>query len=107
MSATISSFSYHIPTAIEFGWGSLARLPALVKGLGGTRVFVVGDPGVARAGLVDRVVETLSGAGLRAVAFTDVESDPDVRSVDQGVRLAKSDTCDAVVGVGGQCPRYR
>jgi alcohol dehydrogenase len=101
MTATISSFSYHIPTAIEFGWGSLARLPALVKGLGGTRVLVVGDPGVAKAGLVDRVVETLSSAGLRAVAFTDVESDPDVRSVDRGVHLAKSDNCDAVVGVGG------
>ena len=101
MTATISSFSYHIPTAIEFGWGSLARLPSLVKGLGGTRVFLVGDPGVAKAGLVDRVISTLSDAGVPAVAFTDVESDPDVRSVDKGVQVAKSEGCDAVVGIGG------
>ena len=49
MTYTIPSFSYHIPTAIEFGWGSLARLPSIVKGLGGTRAFVVGDPGVVKA----------------------------------------------------------
>ncbi|MGI4945016.1 MAG: iron-containing alcohol dehydrogenase [Janthinobacterium lividum] len=94
-------FSFHIPTAIEFGWGALARLPGIVAGMGGSRVIVVGDPGVAKAGLVDRVVATLTGAGLHATPFTDVQSDPDVRSVERGTLLAKQAECDAVVGIGG------
>jgi len=101
MIPTIPSFSYHIPSAIEFGWGSLARLPVLVRGLGGTRALVVGDPGVAKAGIVERVMGMLTTAGISATAFTDVESDPDVSSVDGGVQLAKSKECDVVVGVGG------
>ena len=31
MTSSITSFSYHNPTAIEFGWGALARLPELVN----------------------------------------------------------------------------
>ncbi len=101
MTHTIPSFSYHIPTAIEFGWGSLAKLSTIVNGVGGTRAIVVGDPGVVKAGLVERVVGTLAAAGIPAVTFSDVESDPEVRSVDNGVQLAKAEGCDVVIGVGG------
>jgi len=101
MYGPIPTFSYHIPTAIEFGWGALAKLPALARDLGGSRALVVGDPGVARAGLVERVAATLSAAGIPAASFTDVESDPAVQSVEAGTRLAKSENCDVVVGVGG------
>ena len=73
MTSSITSFSYHNPTAIEFGWGALARLPELVKSVGGRRVLVVGDPGVAKAGLVERVVSALGGA-FPVTIFTDVES---------------------------------
>lgn len=101
MTYTIPSFSYHIPTAIEFGWGSLTRLPSIVKGLGGTRAFVVGDPGVVKAGVVERVIGTLVSAGIPSIPFSDIESDPDVSSVDNGVQLAKAEVCDVVIGVGG------
>jgi len=95
------SFSYHSPTALEFGWGSLAKLPGIVRELGGGTVLVVGDPGVARAGLVDRVVSTLAAADIPAWTFTDVESDPAVDSVEAGTLLGKRNGCDAVVGIGG------
>lgn len=100
MSNSIPSFSYHNPTAIEFGWGSLARLPELVKSVGGKRALVVGDPGVVKAGIVDRVVSALGGA-VPVTIFTDIESDPDASSVDAGVQLAKAKECDVIIGVGG------
>ena len=100
MTSTIAPFSYHNPTAIEFGWGALARLPELVRSVGGRRALVVGDPGVAKAGLVDRVVAAL-GSTVPVTTFTDVESDPDARSVDAGVQLARSKDCDFIIGVGG------
>ena len=100
MTSTIQSFSYHNPTAIEFGWGSLARLPELVKSVGGKRALVVGDPGVVKAGLVDRVVNALGGS-VPVTTFTDIESDPDAKSVDAGVELAKARECDVIIGVGG------
>lgn len=74
MTSNLTSFSYHNPTAIEFGWGSLARLPELVNSVGGRRALVVGDPGVVKAGLVDRVLAALGGS-VPVTTFTDVESD--------------------------------
>lgn len=100
MTANLNSFSYHNPTAIEFGWGALSRLPDIVKSVGGRRALVVGDPGVVKAGLVDRVVAALGGS-LSVTTFTDIESDPDARSVDAGVQLAKSKECDVIIGIGG------
>jgi len=41
------------------------------------------------------------GAALPVVVFTDVESDPDARSVDAGVELAKARGCDVIIGIGG------
>jgi len=98
MSACIAPFSFHNPTAIEFGMGALARLPELVKNLGGKRALVVGDPGVHKAGLVDRVIAAL-GDDIPVITFTEVESDPDARSVDAGVKLAKPWNCDVIIGL--------
>jgi alcohol dehydrogenase len=100
MTSNLTSFSYHNPTAIEFGWGALARLPELVNSVGGRRALVVGDPGVVKAGLVDRVLAALSGS-VPVTTFTDVESDPDARSVDAGVQLARAKECDVIIGIGG------
>ena len=95
------AFSYHIPTQIEFGNGAIARLPEFVKALGGSRVLVVGDPGVLRAGLIDRVQAILTGASIFNAVFADVESDPATRSVDEGTVHGKANGCDLVVGIGG------
>lgn len=97
----MKSFSYHIPTQIEFGNGAIARLPEFVRDLGGSRVLIVGDPGVQRAGLIDRVQSVLSGASIASAVFADVESDPATRSVDDGTVKGKAEGCDLVVGIGG------
>ncbi|REG35211.1 iron-containing alcohol dehydrogenase (plasmid) [Paracoccus versutus] len=95
------AFSYHIPTQIEFGNGAIARLPEFVKALGGSRVLVVGDPGVQRVGLIDRVQAILTGASIFNAVYADVESDPATRSVDEGTVHGKVNGCDLVVGIGG------
>jgi len=96
-----ASFSFHVPTTIEYGPGNLAKLPGFVRQLGGKRVLVVGDPGVKAAGIVERVLSTLNAADIDAVAFTEVESDPAVQSVTDGIAMARDKSCDLIVGVGG------
>lgn len=96
-----ASFSFFVPTAIEYGCGNLAKLPGFVRQLGGKRVLVVGDPGVKAAGIVDRVLNTLKAADIEALAFTEIESDPAVHSVTQGIALAREQSCNLIVGVGG------
>lgn len=97
----MKSFAYHIPTQIEFGNGLIAKLPSYVRSLKASRAIVVGDPGVERAGLVEKVSSILKAGGIATVVFTDVESDPATRSVDEGVVLGKDHKADVVVGIGG------
>ncbi|MBA8862468.1 alcohol dehydrogenase [Ochrobactrum anthropi] len=97
----MKSFTYHIPTQIEFGNGLIAKLPNYVRSLKANRAIVVGDPGVERAGLVEKVSSVLKAGGIETVVFTDVESDPATRSVDEGVVLGKDHNADVVVGIGG------
>lgn len=97
----MKSFTYHIPTQIEFGNGLIAKLPSYVRSLKASRAIVVGDPGVERAGLVEKVSSILKADGIETVVFTDVESDPATRSVDEGVVLGKDHKADVVVGIGG------
>jgi alcohol dehydrogenase class IV len=94
-------FRYEIPTIIEFGNGSIKMLGDHVKALGGTKVLIVGDPGVVQAGVVNRLTEPLKMADIPYIIFSEIETDPDISSVEKGAELAKAEGCNLVVGVGG------
>lgn len=101
MEDTMKPFTYHVPTQIEFGNGIIAKLPEYVRSLKASRAIVVGDPGIERAGLVDKIKTILMSDGIDTISFTDVESDPATRSVDEGTALGKAHQADIVIGVGG------
>lgn len=95
------TFSYELPTKIEFGVGVSERVAERVAGCGGSRILLVVDPGVLDAGVADKIVDTLENASMPYVLFSDIEPEPEARSIVDGVELARSEGCDAVVGVGG------
>lgn len=95
------SFRYEIPTAIEFGNGSISTLSDHVKALNGTKALVVGDPGVVKAGVVDRITAPLDQMSLSYLVFSEIEADPAIESVVKGTMLAKEEGCDIIIGVGG------
>ena len=96
-----ASFNFICPTEIEYGAGSLAKLPQLVARFSARRVLVVGDPGLVKAGLIERVTHILTQASIAHEVFTDLKSDPEVRSVVEGTAFAKARGCDLVVAIGG------
>jgi alcohol dehydrogenase class IV len=98
---TLNQFRYEVPTAIEFGSGSIKTLATHVKQLKGTKVLLVSDPGVLHAGIISKVEEPLYLDKIPFATFTEVGMEATIESVDLGVKLAKSEGCDIVVGVGG------
>ncbi|MBK6334626.1 MAG: iron-containing alcohol dehydrogenase [Betaproteobacteria bacterium] len=84
------------------GPGSIERLPDLVDELGGRRVLIVSDQGVARAGLVDRPRQLLVAAGLAVTVLDDTPPEPEVKHVEMLFAAAKAaGGADVVVGIGG------
>lgn len=88
-------------TGVIFGPGCLDEIGAVAKNEGGSRVLVVTDPGIVRAGHVARAVASLRAAGLTVVVFDGVAENPTTRHVDAGVAIAKRDGIDFLVGLGG------
>ena len=94
----------------------LARVPEIVQGAGaletlgqtltgrvarGSAVLLVADPGLKASGFEDTASQSLAGAGLRVVAFDDIQSDPTMAQVDAAVALARAERVAAVVALGG------
>jgi alcohol dehydrogenase len=88
---------------ILYGRGRIVDLPSIVREAGGSRAFIVTDPGVARAGVADRVRAVLEDAGIHAHIHAEVEPNPGASSIMRGSRaLARFGTMrTVVVAVGG------
>jgi len=93
------SFIYYGPTRIVFGINSSRDIQAEIEALGCRRAVLVTDPGITKAGLLDRVVKSL-GPGCAGV-FSDVPQDTGIEVVNAGAAYARRCGADAVVSLGG------
>jgi choline dehydrogenase len=89
-----------VPTRLIHGPGAVTSLAAELEALGVARPMLVTDPGVAAAGLVERVLPQLDGA----VVFDDVRPNPDIELVDGGAAAYVEAGCDGLVALGGGSP---
>ena len=65
----LAAFDFDPRTRVVFGAGTAARLGELTRELGGSRVLVVTDDGIERAGHVAQVVSSLREVGLDVFVF--------------------------------------
>ncbi len=89
------------PGRVVFGAGVIDLIGDLVQELGGGRVLVVTDPGVAAAGHVHRASASLRRAGLEVAVFNGVEENPDERHVAAAAGAARAHQATFLVGLGG------
>jgi alcohol dehydrogenase class IV len=88
---------YFVVPKVVFGQDALSHLAELK----GQSAFIVTDKNIVSLGLVDKVKEQLSQAGIQATVFDEVEPDPSLQTVQKGVALMNSYGPDLVVAVGG------
>ena len=88
---------------VYFGVGEIARLPEVIGAAGGSRAFVVTDPGVRASGVVDRALAVLAAAGLETALFDEVEPNPAASTVEHGATALRDFGLErtVVVPVGG------
>jgi choline dehydrogenase len=93
--------SFVISTTIQHGPGAIATLPQVLQDLGLRRPLFVSDPGILRAGLVERVTRELNAAGQDYVLWVEVVANPPVALVDRGAQAYREEGCDGLIGLGG------
>lgn len=95
-------FSY--PTRVIWGAGSLVKLPEEVRRPGGSRVLLVTDDGVIKAGLARRAELLLDEADLRYQLFSNLSPNPTEADVWRGVEAYRAANADCLVAIGGGGP---
>lgn len=88
---------HFVSPKVVFGSDSITHLSKLT----GESAFIVTDSNIMKLGLVEKVREQLSRAGIRSTVFDGVESDPSIETVRKGVSLISEYKPNWIVAVGG------
>ena len=93
------------PTPFMFtGPGSSAELVQMIADRGARSVLVVTDAVLLGLKVVDPVLAALEKAGITAHVYSEVEPDPTIDVVMNGVARLRDAPADAVLAVGGGSP---
>jgi alcohol dehydrogenase len=96
------AFQFSLPTRIAFGDGILAEAGKLIsESIDGKRAFIVTDPGIIKAGLLEKVLVTLQACGYITEVFSQVAANPKDIDCQQGAKQAREFRPDLIVAVGG------
>ncbi len=95
-------FDFQSSTRVVFGENTLDQLGDLTRVLGGTRVLLVTDPGIVRAGISEKALDSLKAVSIDAFVFDGVAENPTSRHVADGVQFAEDwERIDLLIGLGG------
>ena len=95
----ISKSEHIVP--LTYGPGASMRTGKIAREFGVTKAIIVCDQGVKKAGIVDKIVASLEGAGLEYTVFDGVIADPPDSVVEAAGELARSEKVNGVIAVGG------
>ena len=94
-------FSYFLPVNIQFGWNKVDSVAEFAAPYGKKALIVTGRSSAKKSGLYDRVVAKLDTAHIEHVLFDQVDANPLTITALDGAALAKSESCDMVIAIGG------
>ncbi len=77
------------------------KLGTLAKQYRATSAIIVTDAGITQLGYVNIAQESLQDAGVNVVVFDSVVADPPVNIVNDAIKIARDNSCDLVIGLGG------
>jgi alcohol dehydrogenase len=97
----LPTFDYQPLGRVICGPGVLRQLGDVCRGLGGTRVLLVTDPGLEHAGHPQRAEASLREAGIEVAVFDGVKENPTDRQVAAGADAAREHRINLLVAVGG------
>ena len=98
---TLSTFSFALPTRIEFGQGIISSVGDEALGMGAKKVMIVADKGVIAAGLTLPVIESLKEKKIPFITFDKVVPNPRDYDCQEGYEVALKEGVDFIIAVGG------
>ncbi|KUK13632.1 MAG: alcohol dehydrogenase [bacterium] len=95
------NFNFNVPSTIVFGVDTVNQTGQYVRKLNGKRAFVITDPGVAKAGILEKVLRVLREDGIEAGYYDGVIPEPPENIVAEIVDKVKDGGYEVIIGLGG------
>lgn len=93
---------FRVPSKIYHKYGCL---PVALQELAGKkRAFIVTDSALFSMGYVDRVTSVLEPLGIECECFHQVQPDPTLSTINQGLELINAFKPSVIIGLGGGSP---
>jgi alcohol dehydrogenase len=100
----LNSFSFELPTRIEYGVGAATRLAGIIKALDAESILVITDKGIGDSGLLGRIFNLLDADNVAWKVFDNVEPNPKDYNVQEGAEMAMQLEPDCLLAIGGGSP---
>lgn len=97
----MKDFNFKIPQNIQFGMGSLKKLPEILAENHSDNILLVSDRGLEKIGVVKKVQDIIEAAGLKCTSYLDVVPNPTVAVVNEATALYKECGATSIVALGG------
>ncbi|MDR0858400.1 MAG: iron-containing alcohol dehydrogenase [Oscillospiraceae bacterium] len=96
-----NTFTFTAKPPILFGSGAVSLTGSKAAEFGWSKVILISDKGIAKAGLTAKVAESLAEAKIDVVVFDDVLPDPTDLIVEAAAEIARSEKVSGIVAIGG------
>ena len=98
----MNSFTYSYPVKVYFGEKAAEKnLAAELARVGKNVLLAYGGGSIKKNGIYDELTQILKEAGKNIIEFTGVMSNPTYDKVKEGAKLAKENSIDFILAVGG------
>ena len=95
------NFVFNNPTTIYFGKGEVRSLAKELEKRATKILIVTGSGSVKRNGIFNEVLEQVETAGAGYAELTGIKPNPRLKSVYDGIELARKENVDFILPVGG------
>jgi len=99
--ATLSNLRKFVAPEYIYGLGSRKLVVQYAKNFGLSKIMLVTDKGVQKAGWSDEINDLLLHAGFETIVYNNVSPNPRDHQIMDGARIFEEEGCDAIVAVGG------
>lgn len=98
----MKDFVFHTPTEVIFGKNAEEKIASRIQKYGGTKVLLhYGGRSAERSGLLPKIREQLTAAGIAFMELGGVVPNPRLSLVREGIALCREHGIDFILAVGG------
>ena len=97
----MNPFEYYNPVRVIFGPGTLSQVGEEAAKLGKSAMIVSYADHDLLTPVLSKAQSLMEAEGVTSITFFEVEPNPEINTVERGVKLARQSGIDLVVGIGG------